>query len=76
MTAMDTERKPMTMSEWIGAATMLVAVYVLVGLYWADSHASLASAFGIDKPLTYALHVAAWPVLVFTDLDVFGLHLT
>lgn len=76
MTATDTEREPMTMSEWVGAASMVLACYVLVGLYWADSHASLVDAFGVDKPLTYALHVAAWPVLVFTDLDVFGLHLT
>jgi NADH-quinone oxidoreductase subunit J len=49
MTTMDTERKPMTVGEWMGAATMLLAVYVLVGLYWADSHASLIDAFGIDK---------------------------
>jgi len=76
MTTTDTDRQPMTRAEWLGATCMLLAVYVLVGLYWADSHASLIDAFGVEKPLTYAGHVAAWPILVFTDLDVFGLQLS
>lgn len=76
MTTVDTERKPLTLSEWLTAAGLLLAVYVLVGLYWADSHATEMVAFGAEKPITYALHVAIWPVLVFTDLEVFGLRLS
>jgi hypothetical protein len=76
MTSVDTEQKPMTLSEWLGAAGLLLAVYVLVGFFWADSHAQNFDAFGVEKPITYGLHIAAWPILVFTDLDVFGLHLT
>ena len=33
---------------------------------------TLAAVFGIEKPITYALHVAMRPILVFTDLDLFG----
>jgi ACR3 family arsenite efflux pump ArsB len=76
MTSVDTERKPMTLSEWLTAAGMLLAVYVLVGLYWADSHASQMEVFGVEKPISYGLHVAMWPILVFTDLDLLGLHLS
>lgn len=76
MTSVDTEQKPMTLSEWLGAAVMITAVWVLVGLFWADGHANLNEVFGIEKPITYALHVALWPVLVFTDLDLFGLPLS
>jgi ACR3 family arsenite efflux pump ArsB len=76
MTTVDTERKPMTLSEWLTAAGMLLAVYVLVGLYWADSHASQMEVFGVEKPISYGLHVAMWPILIFTDLDLFGLHLS
>lgn len=76
MTAVDTERKPMAVSEWLGATVMIGAVWILIGLFWADGHANLNEVFGTEKPITYALHVALWPVLIFTDLDVFGLHLT
>lgn len=66
----------MTVSEWLSAAGMLLAVYVLIGLFWADRRSPSFDAYGIEEPLTYAAHVAAWPILIFTDLDVFGLHLT
>ena len=34
------------------------------------------AVLGVEKPITYALHVAMWPILVFTDLDLFGLPLS
>jgi hypothetical protein len=76
MTTVDTERKPLTLSELFGAAVIIGSVWILIGLLWADGHANLGSAFGIEKPITYGLHVVLWPVLVFTDLDLFGIHLT
>jgi hypothetical protein len=65
----------MTLGEWISAAGFVLAIYVVVGLVWADIHADTADAIGIEKMATYALHVAAWPLLVFFDFDVFGLQL-
>lgn len=76
MATTETERKPLTLGERLTAAGFLLVIYVLIGLFWADSRAAELDAFGIEKPITYAAHVALWPVLVFADLDVFGLHLT
>ncbi|WP_183095236.1 hypothetical protein [Nocardioides stalactiti] len=74
--AQETDEKPWTLGEKLSAAGFLLAFYVLVGLVWADSHVANFDAFGIEKPITYAAHVAAWPLLIFVDLDVLGLHLT
>ncbi|KAA1416882.1 hypothetical protein F0U44_16990 [Nocardioides humilatus] len=71
-----TDDKPMTLGEWISAAGFILAFYVLIGLFWADGHADTVHAIGIEKMATYALHVAAWPALIFFDFDVFGIHLT
>jgi hypothetical protein len=76
MATVDTEQKPMTLTEWLHAAGFVLAIYVLVGLFWADSHTASFDAYGVEKPITYALHVAAWPLLIFFDFDVFGLHLS
>jgi len=76
MTTVDTERKPLTLSELLGAAVMIGAVWILVGLFWADGHANLNEVFGVEKPITYGLHVALWPILIFTDFDLFGLSLS
>lgn len=76
MTTVETERKPMTLLEWLTAAGFVLAIYVVIGLFWADRQTVNVDAIGIERLLTYGGHVAGWPILVFTDLDVFGLHLT
>lgn len=76
MTAVAPEDKPLTLREWISAAGFLFLFYLVVGFFWADSRVAGFDAYGIEKPLTYAAHVAAWPLLIFFDFDVFGLHLT
>lgn len=70
------EQKPMSIGEWISAAGFILAIYVVVGLVWADVHADTVDAIGLEKMATYALHVALWPVLVFFDFDLFGVHLS
>ena len=77
MAGTETDEKAMTVGEWVNAAGFLLLVYLLVGLFWADSRGADFDAYGIDKPVTYGLHVVLWPVLVFLDLDldVLGMHL-
>lgn len=69
-------RPSMTVGEWVNAAGFVLAVYVVIGLVWADGHADTRDVVGLEKMASYALHVVAWPLLVFFDLDVLGLHLT
>ena len=32
---------------------MIGAVWILIGLFWADGHANLNEVFGTEKPITY-----------------------
>lgn len=53
-------------------AFLVVAIpYLLVGLFWADTHSNhLAYKHGIEEKVNWAAEVVAWPVLVFFDLDL------
>ncbi len=68
--------QPMTFTDWLAALAFLSIPYLLVGLFWADRQSPGVQAAGYESALTYAGHVIAWPLLIFTDLDVLGLHLT
>lgn len=67
---------PMSLSDWLSALAFLAMPYLLAGLFWADRQSPGVQAAGYERTLTYAGHVIAWPLLIFTDIDVIGLHLT
>ncbi len=59
----------MTIAEWLGAAAMLAAPYLVLGLLWAMTHtAAFEAAHGADRVFVFARTVVFWPMLVLTSM--------
>ncbi|ULN38744.1 hypothetical protein [Mycolicibacterium smegmatis] len=59
----------MTIAEWIGTAIILAVPYLLIGTLWSLTHTGhLAGMDRLDAAVSVLGSIAAWPVLLFTDV--------
>lgn len=57
--------------ELFVALLVLAIPYLGIGVFWADEHSSqFAYKTGVEQAVNWAGEVVAWPVLIFTDLDL------
>ena len=48
-----------------------LGVYLLIGLFWANSHYDhLGELHGLDKLFSILGEIVAWPVLIIADIDL------
>ena len=59
----------MTVAEWIGAALLAVAPYLLIGVvYTVLDTGHLAHTDGLQRVLAFVGGIALWPVLLIAKL--------
>jgi hypothetical protein len=59
----------MTIAEWIGTALMVGIPYAVIGIIWSAAHAlHLNQMHGIDRLLSWLGSIAAWPVLLLSNV--------
>jgi hypothetical protein len=59
----------MTIAEWIGTALIVLAPYLVIGIVWAATPpAHLSHTHGLDRIVSTVGTIAAWPVLLLTDV--------
>ncbi len=52
-------------------AAAVAGMYLLIGLFWANSHSDhLDELHGLDKLFSAVGEVVAWPVLIIADIDL------
>ncbi|ABK72394.1 hypothetical protein DIQ79_10170 [Mycolicibacterium smegmatis] len=59
----------MTIAEWIGTAIILAVPYLAIGTLWSLTHTGHLAGMGrLDAAVSVLGSIAAWPVLLFTDV--------